>query len=202
VATHRDAARARRPGGRFVFGEAVTAIDAHQRGVKRRLQAQFQPHFVATLAVFRQQVQHRRRHAVGPRTDRQAHHVRRGQRVVIQRAQFIHMRIGVGVGLEIGDEAARAGAFCNAAARAVELHCERHRVTCARGKGFVIAEGAATDSLAAIAIGAGKAGVERDLVHPLAMPLQHGAAKGMDAVGEDAHAAATVTRSGLIPVNK
>ena len=99
------------------------------------------------------------------------------------------MGVGVGVGLEIGDEAARAGALRNAATRALKLGGQRNLVARARREGFVVAEGAAADAFAAVAVGAGEAGVERDLVHPLAVPLQHGAAKGVDVVGENAHAA-------------
>ena len=105
----------------------------------------------------------------------------------------------IGVGLEIGDEAARAGAPRNAAARALELRGERRRVARARGEGLVVAESAAADALAAVAIGAGEAGIERDLVHPLAVPLQHGAAEGVDALGEAAHAAVA---AGFPPVSR
>ena len=73
-------------------------------------------------------------------------------------------------------------------------------------KRFIVAKGAAADAFAAVAVGAGEAGVERDLVHPLAVPLQHGPAKGVDAVGKRAHAAeftdSASANPGFTPVSR
>jgi len=105
--------------------------------------------------------------------------------------------------LEIGDEASRAGAPANAAARAVELRGERRRVARAGGEDLLLQKVQPPIPLLPSRLGQ-VSRVKRDLVHPLAMPLQHGAAKSVDAVGQDAHAAndtnSGAMSSGFTPV--
>ena len=209
VTADRQVARPGRPRGRNVLGHAMTPINALQGLVEGRLQTQFKPHLVTSGTVVGQQVEDGLGHAIWPCPDRKTDHPRQGQRRIVKSAQGLHIGIGVGVGLKIGQIFARAralgdGLFCprhlglqrdrqartaNPPPRTGEDRGDARRTATGNSrvsgiKGLVVAKGAATDSLAAITIGTGKTSVDGDLVHPLAMTGQQVLAEGMHAITE------------------
>ena len=84
--------------------EVMAAVHPVERAVVDALQAQFQAD-VALPGVALQQIQHRVRHAVGPRADGQADDLRMVQGLVVEPAQALDRGVGVGGGLEVGEEA-------------------------------------------------------------------------------------------------
>lgn len=93
--------------GLLIAAEIMAAVDAFERFIVRRLQPQLQPHFITLLAIPRQQIQCGGRHAVRPGTDAQADHLALRQRLPIHRRQQFDLRIGAGIGTEIGQIAPR-----------------------------------------------------------------------------------------------
>lgn len=78
-----------------VGGKTVAPVHPFQGGVVGALQAQFQPDFLAGLAVAGQKVQYRGRDAVGRVPTHSPHHVHGGQGSR-EPAQLLHLGVGVG----------------------------------------------------------------------------------------------------------
>ena len=121
VGAHGNAQASGGQGGVPVFLETVAPVHALEAFVEGGLQAQFQPDFHAPVPVAGEQVQHRRRHAVGPGAHRQADHALHRQGLVVQGLELGHVGVGVGVGLEIGQVLARPGAPGDAAPAGSQL---------------------------------------------------------------------------------
>lgn len=150
----------------------MAAVDARQGVVKGRLQAEFQPDFQPFVAQAVEQVEHGWRNAVRPGADRDAHHIRFGQRPTVEGFQFGDIGVGVGVGLEVRDEASGARASGDGTAGLDNLRRNIEPGTSYRTEGHIIAEGAAATAFGAVPVGTGEAGIERDLVHAEAVTTQ------------------------------
>src|SRR5437899_12807018 len=81
----------------------MPAIHPVERSVMHALQSQFKTD-IAVTGIALHQVEHRVRHAVGARADRQADNLGMLQRLVVKPLQFGGQRIGVRGGLKISDE--------------------------------------------------------------------------------------------------
>ncbi|KXA04273.1 hypothetical protein HMPREF0208_00933 [Citrobacter koseri] len=99
---HFQPALARQLGGSLITGKIMAAINTAQRFVMRGLQSQFQPHFIALVFIFAEQIEHRIRYTVGARTDAQPDNAGLAYRLLIHRTQHLHFGKGTGVRLEIG----------------------------------------------------------------------------------------------------
>ena len=85
----------------------------------------------------------------------------------VEIGEIFNIGIGIGVGLKIGDITDRTGPFNQHPTTCVYLLRHRRRTP---GHGIergVVAEGAAPRSLAPVSIGAGQAGIDGQLMHPL-----------------------------------
>jgi hypothetical protein len=62
------------------------------------------------------------------------------------------------------------------------LFCKRWRGAPVRAERSIVAKGASTNPFFSIPIGACKASIKRDLMHPLAVLLQHVLSKGQNVI--------------------
>ena len=118
-------------------------------------------------------IEHVVRHAIGPRADHQADDLRMGERFFINGPQSLDRRVGVRGRLEVREEvAALAVAEPHPRDALVDLPADAGPGQPAAGaEAAVVAECAAAGGDRAIDVGAGKTGVDADLLHPPAKPL-------------------------------
>jgi hypothetical protein len=183
VHTSRPRRRARRTASRYSW-KPWPRLTRARVSVEGGLQPQLQPHHVAPIPVVREQIQHRVGHAVGARADTQADHARLGQRRVVQGTQALQFRVGVGVGLEIGQIPARAGASRDHRTSLGQLAGHVAAVVPLGREARVVAERAAAASAGAVHVGTDETGADRKLVHPLPVARAKGRAEGVHTIGQ------------------
>jgi len=155
-------------------GKVVAAVDAGQHRVVAGLDADLELDDVLARAL-RQIVQHRIGQAVGPRADRQAADLRVRERFLVAGTQVPDLAVGVAVALEVADVALRAGiAAFQEVEPGVDLLGDGLAPAQITGREtVVVAEGAATGGDLAVAVRAGEAGLDRDLLHAAAVARLH-----------------------------
>ena len=167
VPAHGQAAPGGGADGRLGAGEVVAAVDEAEGAVVAALDAVLHSHIVL-LGIVRQEVEHRAVHAIGARAHHQAHHPGVAQGLVVALAQHLHGGVGVAVGLEVGQvDRGRTVAAAVESDALVELRGDGgHPPQVGGAEGLVGAEGAAAGGYPAVAVGAGEAGVNGQLLHP------------------------------------
>jgi len=142
----------------------MTAIHPVERTVVDRLNAIFDGQ-IRAAGEFLEQIEYFVGHAVGPGADRQADDFRMGESLLVERAETLDRGVGVGRGLEIGDEPLDVIAPLEAADAIVELAADPEaRQAAAGAEAAVVAKGAATDGDGSIDVGTGEAGIEADFL--------------------------------------
>ena len=135
---------------------------------------------MALPLIFTKQVQNRNGHAIRACSHGETDHVRFGQRLVIQLSELVYIRVGIRVGLEVGQVLPCPGALANDLPASSNLFNDSCWLAPVGAERHIITESAATPALAAINIGAGEFGINGNLVHALAITMQHGLTKGID----------------------
>ncbi len=141
----------------------VTAAQEVERPVVDGLQAVLD-HEPGPLGQLGQEVQDLIAHAIRPGADGQADHLGMGEGVVIGPSKPVDRPVGVGAGLEIGDEPVGPVAAIQPADRVVDLSGDWAETIPfshppAGAEAFRIAEDTAQSGQGAVAVGAGAAGV-------------------------------------------
>ena len=155
-------------------GKVVPAVDAGEHRVVAGLDADFQLDDVLARQL-RQIGQHLGCQAIGPRANRQAADLRVRQRFLVQGAQALEFAVGVAVALEVGNVTIRAGvAPFQKIKPGVDLRSDALLAVQVTGReAVVVAKGAAAATHQTVAVRAGEAGLDRDLLHPPAVARFH-----------------------------
>ena len=149
-------------------GKVVTAIDMFERLIVARLHAILYSH-IFMLRQTGKVVELLLIHAVGTRADNDASNVGMRESLIVALTQTLQRAIGIGKGLEVCQKLTRL-----AVAAAVELHAlvdllgdALRALAIAWGERLVEAEGTAARREVSIAIGAGEARIDGDLLHTM-----------------------------------
>jgi len=161
----------------LVTGEIVAAINALQRFIVCRLQAQLEPNLITLFKVARQQIKRGGRHAVRPRANADPDHIGLLQRLPIHVRQQAHFCISTGIGLKVGQVA-----FC--AVDPAGLHPQLFGNALALhlfvGKRGYVAEGTTAAAQGTVTIWAAKTAVQREFMDLFAVPTLEIGAKHID----------------------
>ncbi len=155
----------------------MPAINPVQRFIVRGLQPQFEPHLVARLVIFTQQIQHCIRHAVRACADAQPNDAGLADRLLIHRTQHLHFRPGAGIRLKISEVA-----FCavNQLRLIRQLFCDGVILLGFVGKRGHITKSAATPPDGAIPVRTAKPAVQRQFMDFLPITAGKIATKHID----------------------